>query len=107
MLSVKYKCNQYVTEIRWKVEDFLAFAPCDDPNRRLRSEDFSLYKSRLKFHLVFDPTNAQEQGSKQHSSLYLMPRYLDNQESVTLKWAFWLENLDGKFGWRALWTSIK
>jgi hypothetical protein len=95
MTSVSYECTAYTTKVRWRIEKFSAVASRDDPDV-IKSSNFSLYKSRLQFFLQFEPVNQEEDGSKEHSALYLMPQNLDNEKSVDLKWAMWIENLDAK-----------
>ncbi|KAI6177715.1 Speckle-type POZ protein-like isoform X2 [Aphelenchoides bicaudatus] len=96
MSSVKYKCTEYVTGFRWKIDNFLKVASRDGPKKVLFSEPFNLYKSRVSFCLTFEPTCTRETNSNNYSSLYLKPFYLDNKDSVRLAWNFWIENTAGE-----------
>lgn len=96
MLAVEHTCNALTTRARWKIENFSIVASRDDPKRMLFGGDFSLFKSRLRFCLRFDPTNLNEYGNKNYSSLFIVPRNLDNERPVTLEWKLWIENTDGR-----------
>lgn len=93
MLIVEHLCTSFTTTVRWKIENFSDVASRDDPEKKfLLSEEFSLFKSRLRFYLRFYPINLTERGNKDYSSIYLRPQDLDNEKSVKLNVKFWVEN---------------
>lgn len=94
-ITTEHYCDQVSTIFKLKIENFLTHASRENPCARLDSDDFSLYKSRLRFYLSFVPTS-RENDFKDFSSLFLIPENLDGEDVVYLKYKFWIENKEGK-----------
>jgi hypothetical protein len=96
MTTVEYTCHDYVTTVKWRIGNFIDAATRDDKRKFLCSEEFSLYKSRMRFILEFYPITRDDIKLKDSSAVYLMPKHLDNEKSVELSYKFWMENKDGQ-----------
>jgi hypothetical protein len=88
-LDIKSQCT---TLIKWKVANFSTVASRDDPTNELWTDIFKLDSSDIKCRLRFYPTNKQDGGDKNRSSIFLYVSDLNGNSSVELCYRFWIEN---------------
>lgn len=88
-ITVNHFCNEYVSKIKWRIDDFSIKTSNDGQNRCLESYPFRLYKSRMIFQMVFQQNNENE------LSIDLTPLDLDSEKLVDLALKFYIEDSMG------------
>lgn len=91
-LTTSYLCTEYVTTVRWRIDNFSIHVSKVDPDYYCRSPPFKFYKSRLTFCLGFRPTVKHQKDS---SMIILGSLNLDNEKSIGLSWKIFIEDSMG------------
>jgi len=88
-----FETTNSMTIFKWPIFDFKTVATREDPNNTLNSNYFMLGHHRI--HLRFDPTNINDNESKDFCSLWL---FAENRldKPLALNFKLWIENNDGK-----------